>query len=102
MIVKLVVGIVAAIGAILVTASISEADPNLGNVPAHRHFVQTPNGRMVEVGPRLCDNPDLQKAFNQFHNNLHVVSATGIGPAAPGLHNGSEPDLHAGGCVVQP
>jgi hypothetical protein len=35
----------------------------------------------------VCDNPDLQRAFNQFHNNLHAVSPSGIGPAAPGLHN---------------
>ena len=95
---RLVVGgIAAGMAAILVTVATSEADPNLGNIPPHRHFVNTPSGT-VEVGPRVCDNPNLQKAFNQFHNNIHVVSASGIGPVAPGLHNLQGAELAAGGC----
>ena len=45
----------------------------------------------IAVGPDLCDNagdPGTQQAFNQFHNNLHIATASSIGPAAPGLHNG--------------
>ena len=91
---KLIVGAVAGAAAILFTVTSSRADPNLANVAKHRHYIKTPTGEMVEVGPRVCDNPDLQRAFNQFHNNIHAVSGTGIGPAAPGLHN------HTGAEVV--
>ena len=94
---RLGLGIAAAVAAILVTVSTMQADPNLGNIPPHRHYVETSNG-LVEVGPRVCGNPQLQKAFNQFHNNLHVASGSAIGPVAPGLHNFSGPELKAGGC----
>ena len=73
-------------------------DPNLTTVPAHRHYIQTPSGALVQVGPRVCDDPSLQEAFNQFHNNLHVVTSSGIGPAAPGLHNFQGAEILAGPC----
>jgi hypothetical protein len=95
---KLIVASVAGVAAILFTVTTSRADPNLTNIPKHRHYVKTPTGELVEVGPRVCDNPDLQRAFNQFHNNLHAVSGSGIGPAAPGLHNHKGADLMFGGC----
>lgn len=95
--VRLAVGIVAGIAAVLITAETSRADPNLTNIPRHRHFVETPSG-LVEVGPNLCDNPKLQRAFNQFHNNIHAVSGSGIGPAAPGLHNLAGAEVRFGGC----
>jgi hypothetical protein len=79
-------------------ASLASADPNLSNIPPHRHYILTPTGQLVQVGPRVCDDPSLQEAFNQFHNNLHIVSATGIGPAAPGLHNFTGAELMAGPC----
>lgn len=72
------------------------ADPNLGNVAPHRHWI---NG--VQVGPDLCDNPGnagIQQAFNQFHNNLHRLTAQSIGPVAPGLHNGQGGEISATGC----
>jgi hypothetical protein len=94
---RLAVGIVAGMAAILITVATSRADPNLSNVPAHRHWVKTSQG-LVEVGPRLCDNPNLQRAFNQFHNNIHAVSGSAIGPAAPGLHNFTGAELRASGC----
>lgn len=95
---RLALGAVAGMAAILTFVATSQADPNLTNIPPHRHFVQTPSGELVEVGPRVCGNPQLQKAFNQFHNNVHVVSPTGIGPAAPGLHNFVGADLAVRGC----
>ena len=95
---RLAAGITAGIAAILLTVATGEADPNLGTVPPHRHFVRTADGGLVEVGPRVCDNPGVQKAFNQFHNNLHVVTPTGIGPAAPGLHNFKGADLSFSAC----
>ena len=95
---RLAVGIVAGIGGIMIAVATSRADPNLTNVPRHRHYVRTAEGSLVEVGPRLCDNPKLQNAFNQFHNNIHVASGSAIGPAAPGLHNFTGAELLAGGC----
>lgn len=74
------------------------ADPNLTGIPPHRHYVQTSTGELRQVGPRVCDNASLQGAFNQFHNNIHAVSAAGIGPAAPGLHNLSGAELMFGPC----
>ena len=92
------VGAVAGMAAILAIVATSQADPNLNNVPPHRHFVQTPTGELVEVGPRVCGNPQLQKAFNQFHNNIHAASGSAIGPVAPGLHNFTGAELMARGC----
>lgn len=91
--ITVLVGIPALFG---VLAAAGRADPNLSNVPAHRHFI---NG--VQVGPDLCDNPTnpgIQKAFNQFHNNLHRLTADSIGPVAPGLHNGQGGEITAGPC----
>ena len=79
-------------------ATTAVADPSLGNVSPHRHWITLPNGGQVEVGPRVCDDPNLQEAFNQFHNNLHAVTASGIGPAAPGLHNSAGGDITFSGC----
>ena len=94
---RLGLGIAAAVAAILVAVSTTQADPNLGNIPPHRHYVQTSNG-LVEVGPRVCGNPQLQKAFNQFHNNIHLASGSAIGPVAPGLHTFNGAELKASGC----
>ncbi len=45
--------------------------PNIG---PHRQFLVTPNGT-VPVGPQICENPNLQAAFNQFHAAVHVGPA---------------------------
>lgn len=76
------------------------ADSNLPNIPAHRHFVDTPNGDPVEVGPRLCDDSSLQGASNQFHSNVHghVAGSQGPGTSAPGLHNGKGAEITATDC----
>jgi hypothetical protein len=88
---------------LLVFASIGIADPNLVNVvPAHRHFIQTPDGQLTPVGPDLCDNlgdKGIQNAFNQFHNNVHFATASSIGPAAPGLHNSQGGEIVARPCT---
>jgi hypothetical protein len=79
-------------------ASTSHADPNLANVPPHRHWI---NGN--QVGPDICDNPGnaaIQNAFNEFHNNLHIATASSIGPAAPGLHNGMGGEIRPTPCNV--
>ncbi len=81
-------------------AGVAAADPNLTlTTTPHRHFIRTDNG-LVEVGPRLCDNPDLLSAFTQFHANTHTHNGvTGeIGPVAPGLHNGVGGEIVSGPC----
>ena len=95
---RLILGILLAVATVLVTAAIGLADPGLSNVPPHRHWISTPAGSLVEVGPRVCDKPSLQNAFNQFHNNIHSVTSSGIGPAAPGLHNFKGAELTFTGC----
>ena len=95
---RLALGAAAGIAAIFITVAVTRADPNLHNVPRHRHFVKTATGQLVEVGPRVCDDPNLQRAFDQFHNNVHVATGSSIGPAAPGLHNFLGADLMASGC----
>ena len=105
---------VLAVTVIGVLAGPGSADPNLVNVPAHRHWLGDPaNG--VQIGPRVCDNPNVQQAFNQFHFNIHhsfIPPAAGgqgqydtNGPqdGASGLHNfnGGELRITAlapGGC----
>jgi hypothetical protein len=87
-------------GAALVgTALPTLADPNLPNIAPHRHFIQTPQGTLVQVGPRVCDDPSLQDAFNQFHVNTHVAAPGSQGPVAPGLHNHRGADIVARGCA---
>lgn len=85
---------------LLSTAGVALADPGLPNIARHRHFVVTPTGDFRQVGPRVCDNPALQDAFNQFHSNVHSAVTGSPGPAqsAPGLHNGFGADLTATGC----
>jgi hypothetical protein len=91
---RLVFGLVSIAVLLGVTAATGIADPDLTTVPPHRHWLGDPaNG--VQIGPRVCDNPNLQNAFNQFHNNLHIATASSIGPAAPGLHNGKGGDIRA-------
>ena len=43
-------------------------------VGPHRHFLVTPQGT-IPVGPQVCENPNLQSAFNQFHAAVHVGPA---------------------------
>jgi hypothetical protein len=91
--------VLAAILFALSVAATSFADPGLSNVPPHRHWINTGHG-FAQVGPRVCDMPSLQRAFNQFHNNLHVAGTTSIGPAAPGLHNFKGAELFFTSCAV--
>jgi hypothetical protein len=88
------------VGLVGFSAATATADPSLGNVTPHRHWIQLSSGKLVEVGPRVCANPDLQQAFNQFHNNLHAVTPTGIGRAAPGLHNLTGAEITFSACPV--
>lgn len=88
--------VVSASIALLAFAGAGLADPpdTLINPPNHRHFLVTPNG-LVPIGPQICEDPNLQQAFNEFHYNVHHSEVPGIGDiptlgpqdGAPGLHN---------------
>lgn len=86
----------------LVPTGAAIADPGLTDVPRHQHYLVTPNGDdPVPIGPDFCDDPNLQEAFNQFHNNVHHSGTLNNGPVdgAPGLDDGEGADLVAGPCV---
>jgi hypothetical protein len=84
----------------LVPAGASLADPGLPNVGRHQHYLVTPDGDLVAIGPDFCANPNLQDAFNQFHFNIHDSRTLTNGPqdGAPGLHNDVGADMAFLGC----
>ena len=63
------------------TGTAGLADRDLPDIPAHRHYVlvggdaSVPgSGTRVPIGPDLCADPTnqgLQRAFSQFHANIH-------------------------------
>jgi hypothetical protein len=55
---------------LIALAAASAAQP-AGDVPRHRHFLQRGTD-MLPIGPQVCENHDLQHAFNQFHAHVHV------------------------------
>jgi hypothetical protein len=69
-------------------ASAGQAPP----IFPHRHLLVTPQG-LVPVGPAVCDHPNLQEAFNQFHAKIHV------GPANSAFDHTHNPvDITAAAC----
>lgn len=103
MIATLLAALAAAILAVLTFAGPTLADPPgmLPDAPWHRHFIRSPDGTLIPVGPQICDNPELQQAFNEFHYNIHhsVLPGSGhvttLGPqdGARGLHDGRGAEL---------
>ena len=80
-----------------VFAGVGLADPSdlfVAQVPPHRHFIQSPSGQLVAVGPQICERPNLDQAFLQFHHNVHHSFVPGFGTVhtlgpqdgAPGLN----------------
>jgi hypothetical protein len=102
---RLALALAAAAFLVALGASSTLADPpgTLVNPPNHRHFIQSPDGRLIPVGPQICGHPEMQRAFNEFHYNIHhsgdpvhgVVDTLGPQDGAPGLHNGWGADLIA-------
>ena len=97
---------IAAASAIALVPAVAIADPGLIDVPRHQHYLQTPNGDRMPIGPNVCANPDLQDAFNQFHYNIHGSASSPTTPVetlgpqhgAPGLHDDKGGDLAITGC----
>jgi hypothetical protein len=98
-----------AFAGLLVFAGTGLADPPgmlYDPVPPHRHFVLAANGEMKPVGPQICENANLQQAFNQFHHNVHhsaipsvgVIHTLGPQDGATGLQNGKGAEIRATGC----
>ena len=102
---RLALALVAATFLIALGASSALADPpgTLVNPPNHRHFIESPDGTLIPVGPQICGHPEMQQAFNEFHYNIHHSGdplhgpVTTLGPqdGAQGLHNGRGADLFA-------
>ena len=89
------------------------ADPNVPNIPPHQHFIVTAQGEWIAIGPQVCpagSAPELQRAFNQFHVNIHHSEIPGVGPietlgpqgGAPGLHNLIGSDMQGRPCSFVP
>ena len=96
--VRVVLGlpVVAAAIAVFAFAGQGLADPSdlfVPQVTPHRHFIQGPTGKLVPVGPQVCEHPELMPAFEQFHFNIHhsfippstTVHTLGPQNGAPGL-----------------
>ena len=94
----LLVALTVAFAGLLAFAGAGLADPPgmlYDPVPPHQHFLLKANGEMVAIGPQICDNANLQQAFNQFHHNVHHSFIPGVGvihtlgpqDGARGLHN---------------
>ena len=56
-------------GATLVITGVLPVFAN--HIAPHQHFVQTPTGALVPVGPDACANGP-STAFDNFHLNIHV------------------------------
>jgi hypothetical protein len=95
---KRIAPVLAILAAGMGMSSVAMSDPGLPDVPKHRHYIQQPDGSRSETGPRVCDNPNVQNAFNQYHSNAHRPLPGAPGPAAPGLHNGQGGELVFGPC----
>lgn len=86
------------------------ADPGLEPTTTftpHKHFLVMEGGKLIEVGPRVCEDGASSPrwgAFLQFHSNLHThTNMTGaIGPVAPGLHDASGAVLMPRMCSFNP
>lgn len=95
------VPVVGAAVALFAFAGQGAADPSdlfVPQVPPHRHFIDGPTGKLVPVGPQVCEKPELMPAFEQFHFNIHhsfippstTVHTLGPQDGAPGLHPSKE------------
>jgi hypothetical protein len=89
------------------------ADPSVPFIRPHQHFVVTENGTWIPIGPQVCpegSSPQLQRAFNQFHVNIHhsenpptvPIDTNGPQDGAPGLHNGIGTDMQGRPCGFVP
>ncbi len=64
------------------------------NVHSHQHFIITPNGEEVAVGPKACGTtePSNQEGFDQFHVNVHDPA---LAPGGDSVTNPATPNQFA-------
>ncbi len=43
----------------------------LAQLPPHEHFITTPSGEQVLIGPPVCNNPAAFAGFEEFHAHVH-------------------------------
>jgi hypothetical protein len=71
-------GVVASLATVGLVASAGSTGAD--GVPAHDHFLVTPSGSVVQIGPHVCDHPDeLHEPFHNFHAHVHTGSPTKVG-----------------------
>ncbi len=63
--------LVVSVAALMVAMIVVSALPAFA-VLDHQHYVVTPNGDRVAVGPDPCGNPESHEGFDHFHGNVHV------------------------------
>ena len=104
--------VVASFG-LLALAGPGFADSNVPFIQPHQHFLVTAQGEWTPIGPQVCpagSRPELQRAFNQFHVNIHhsenppgtPIDTNGPQDGAPGLHNGIAADMQGRPCGFVP
>ena len=59
------------------------------DVPQHQHYL-VKDEKVKRVGPNVCDNPNAEQGFNNYHHNVQVyedhaadIRATGCGQPPP-------------------
>lgn len=68
------------------------AEPPVGVVGLHQHYIQTPAGE-VAIAEQFCDG-EQSVAFDNLHINVHLGQ-----PGTGGFDNSNNPvDIRAGGC----
>ena len=86
--------------------NLPSAPQHRGSRSAHSPWLVTGSGASLvylgRVGPDVCGDPNLQSAFNQFHNNLHRAEPGSIGGPAAGLHDAQGAEIVSRGCTFVP
>lgn len=71
---SLVAGLLCSAAVVGVSAGTGTAD----GVPRHDHYVIV-DGEWIQVGPHVCENPDLHTSFHTFHEHVHTGAPTATG-----------------------
>ena len=77
---RLAIGILTSMAAILVIVGTSRADPNLTNVPKHRHFIATPSGLAMPPSRGRACTPSKLASTDSTYPSLPGLRPPGNGP----------------------
>ncbi len=67
--IRLVFSVAALMAAMIVVSALPAFAHTVG---PHQHFITTPSGEKVAVGPDRCAHPENEQGFQQFHHNVHA------------------------------